>query len=168
MKKGILMLGIVLAVMAALVIPGGVIAGAPVGNTTAVTGSIVEATVTVTAPSAIAFGTFVVGDNIQQSTTDGSVAITANSRNSANVHWQVTAQDLANGGYMKTGATPLNSKLLISKDGSSYAAADTGLTYTGTGPGSNVLPLWAKQNITGNETVGSYSITITFTGGVTA
>ena len=167
MKKGILMLGIVLAVMSALVIPGAVIAnGAP--PTTSVTGSIVEATVTVTAPSAIAFGTFVVGDNIQQSTTDGSVAITANSRNSANVHWQVTAQDLANGGYMKTGATPLNSKLLISKDGSSYAAADTGLTYTGTGPGSNVLPLWAKQNITGNETVGSYSITITFTGGVTA
>jgi hypothetical protein len=168
MKKGILMLGIVLAVMAVTAISGGVAAGS-VGNTTAVTGSIVEATVTVTAPSAIAFGNFVYGDNIQQSATNGSVAITANSRNSANVHWQVTAADSDNGGYMKTGSTPLNSKLLISKDGSNYFNADTpGLTYTGTGPGSNVLALWAKQNITGNETVGSYSITITFTGGVTA
>ncbi|MGA2671018.1 MAG: hypothetical protein ABSF21_06365, partial [Dehalococcoidia bacterium] len=71
MKKGILMLGIVLALMAVTAISGGVAAGS-VGNTTLVTGSIVEATVTVTAPSAIAFGMFVVGDNIQQSTTDGT------------------------------------------------------------------------------------------------
>jgi hypothetical protein len=164
-KKGILMLGIVLAVIAAISVPAAVFAIGSI-NTTLVTGSIVEATVTVTAPSAIAFGMFVVGDNIQQSTTDGTVVVTANSRNGANVHWQVAANDTANGGFMKTGATPLNSKLLISKDGSSYANADTpGITYTGTGAGT--LPFWAKQNITGNETVGSYSITITFTGSVT-
>jgi hypothetical protein len=164
-KKGILLLGIVLAVIAAISVPAAVFAIGSI-NTTLVTGSIVEATVTVTAPSAIAFGMFVVGDNIQQSTTDGTVVVTANSRNGANVHWQVAANDTANGGFMKTGATPLNSKLLISKDGSSYANADTpGITYTGTGAGT--LPFWAKQNITGNETVGSYSITITFTGSVT-
>lgn len=164
MKNRILTLGIVLAVIAAIAAPAAVVANGI--NTTTVTGSIVEATVTVTAPSAIAFGMFVVGDNPGQSATNGTVVITANSRNASAVNWQVIAQDLANGGYMKSGATPLNSKLQISKNGSTYAAADVGLNYTGTGTGT--LPFWAKQNIVGNEIAGSYNITITFTGQVTA
>jgi len=161
--KRILTLGIVLALMAALVIPGAVIAnGSP---TTDVTGNIVEATITITAPSAIAFGDFVFGDNIEQSATNGTVVVTANSRNVTAVPWQVAAKDNTNGGFMKNGATPLTNKLQISKDGSAYAVADTGISYTGNGDGP--LPFWAKQNIAGAETVGAYTITITFTGGVT-
>lgn len=166
MKKGILILGVVLAVMAVTAISGGVVAST-VGNTTLVTGTIVAAQVTVTAPGAIAFGNFVYGDNPQQSATDGTVTVVPGSRNPSAVNWQVTANDTANGGYMKDGTTPLTNKLQISKDGSSYANADTpGLTYTGTGNGT--LPFWAKQNIAGNETPGTYSIIITFIGSVTA
>jgi hypothetical protein len=162
--KRILTLGIVLVLMAALVIPGGVVAGAPAGPTTEVTGSIVEAEITVAAPSAIAFGNFVFGDNIGQSATNGTVSVTPASRNATAVPWQVTAADATNGGFMKNGATPLTNKLQISKNGSTYAVADTGITYTGNGNGT--LPFWAKQNIAGNEAVGAYTITITFTGQV--
>ncbi len=158
------MLGIVLVLMAALVIPGGVVAGVPAGPTTEVTGNITEATITITAPSAIAFGNFVFGDNIGQSATDGTVTVTPASRNGTAVPWQLTAKDNDNGGYMKSGVTPLLSKLQISKDGSTYAFADTGITYTGNGNGT--LPFWAKQNIAGSEAVGAYAITITFTGAV--
>lgn len=161
--KRILTLGIVLALMAALVIPGAVIADS--NPTTQVSGTIGEAAITVTAPSAISFVQFVVGDNIGHSATNGTVTVTPNSRNETAVPWSVTANDTANGGFMKNGGTPLNSKLLISKDGSAYAAADApGLTYTGNGNG--VLPFWAKQNIVGDEAVGTYSISITFTGNV--
>lgn len=160
--KRILTLGIVLALMAALVIPGAVIADSP---TTQVTGQIGEAEILVTAPGTISFGQFVVGDNIAHSVNNGTVAVTSNSRNETEVTWQVTAADATNGGFMKNGATPLNSKLEISKEGTTYAVADTGVIYTGNGNGT--LPFWAKQNIVGNETVGEYSITITFTGQLT-
>jgi hypothetical protein len=162
MKNKILTLGIVLALITAIVIPAGVLANGL--NTTSVSGTIVEANITVVAPSAIAFGNFVYGDNIKQSTTNGTVTVVPGSRNPSAVNWQVTANDTANGGYMKNGGTPLNSMLLISGNGTGYANAVPGITYTGTGNGT--LPFWVKQNITGNETAGSYSIVITFTGGV--
>jgi hypothetical protein len=161
--KRILTLGIVLALMAALVISGGIVAGVP-PNITDVTGNITEATITITAPSAIAFGMFVVGDNIQQSATNGTVVVTPASRNATAVSWSVDAEDLTNSGYMMDGATSLTNPLQISKDGSSYSDADPGITYTGTGNGA--LPFWAKQNIAGDEDVGTYAITITFTGGL--
>jgi hypothetical protein len=162
--KRILTLGIVLVLMAALVIPGGVVAGVPAGPTTEVTGNITEATITITAPSAIAFGNFVFGDNIGQSATDGTVTVTPASRNGTAVPWSVTAADATNGGFMMNGATPLLSKLQISKVNSGYTDADTGITYTGNGNGT--LPFWAKQNIAGSEATGAYTITITFTGAV--
>ena len=156
--KRILTLGIVLALMAALLIPAMVIAVPPA---TEVTGSIVEATITIAAPSAIGFGNFTFGDNEKQSATNGTVTVTPGSRNTPDVPWTVTANDTANGGFMKNGATPLASKLQIKGTGS-YANADTGITYTGTGNG--VLPFWAKQNVVNSDPVGTYSITITFTG----
>jgi hypothetical protein len=159
--KRILTLGIVLALMAALVIPGAVIAnGAP--PTTTVTGNIVEAELTVAAPSAIAFGNFVYGDNTQQSATNGTVTVTPGSRNTPDVPWLVTAKDNANGGYMGSGTHNLTNPLQISKDGSAYAVAGTGITYTGNGNGT--LPFWAKQNVVNSDPVGNYNITITFTG----
>jgi hypothetical protein len=93
------------------------------------------------------------------------VTVVPGSRNPSAVNWQVTANDTANGGYMKSGGTPLNSMLQISGNGTGYAYAVPGITYTGTGNGT--LPLWVKQNIAGNETAGAYSIVITFTGSVT-
>jgi hypothetical protein len=158
--KRILTLGIVLALMAALVIPGAVIAnGTP---TTQVTGTIVEAQLTVAAPSAIAFGNFFYGNNTQQSATNGTVAVTPGSRNTPDVPWLVTAKDNANGGYMGSGTHNLTNPLQISKDGSTYAVAGTGITYTGNGNGT--LPFWAKQNVVNSDPVGNYNITITFTG----
>jgi hypothetical protein len=159
MKK-ILTLGIVLALMAALVIPATAIA-AP-GDTTEVTGTIVEAEITVAAPSAIAFGNFVYGDNTEQSATNGTVTVTPGSRNTPDVPWQVTAADATNGGFMKDGTTPLTNKLEISKDGSTYAVADTGVVYGGTG--DDEFEFYAKQNVVNDDSVGTYSITITFTG----
>jgi hypothetical protein len=158
--KRILTLGIVLALMAALVIPAAVIA-AP-GNTTEVTGSIVEAEITVAAPSAIAFGNFVYGNNTQQSATNGTVTVTPGSRNTPDVPWTVTAKDETNGGYMKDGATQLTNKLQISKEGTTYAVADTGIVYGGTGNGE--FKFYARQNVVNGDAVGTYSITITFTG----
>jgi hypothetical protein len=159
--KRILTLGIVLALMAALVIPGAVIAnGAP---TTQVTGNIVEAELTVAAPSAIAFGNFVYGNNTQQSAINGTVTVTPGSRNTPDVPWLVTAKDETNGGYMGSGTHNLTNKLQISKDGSTYPdAAPTGVTYSGNGNG--VLPFWANQNVVNSDPVGNYTITITFTG----
>jgi hypothetical protein len=158
--KRILTLGIVLALMAALVIPAAVIA-AP-GDTTEVTGTIVEAELTVAAPSAIAFGNFVFGDNTDQSATNGTVTVTPGSRNTPDVPWLVTAKDETNGGYMMDGATPLTNKLQISKEGTTYADADTGVIYGGTG--DDEFEFYAKQNVVNGDAVGTYSITITFTG----
>jgi hypothetical protein len=161
--KRILTLGIVLALMAALVIPGAVIAnGAP--PTTDVTGTIVEAEVTVTSPSAIAFGNFVFGDNIKQSTTDGAINVTAGSRDEPNVPWKVTANEDSGDGYMSDNGNLLTNELEISEDGSTWELADpgNGLLYTGTG--NSTFAFHAKQVIAGDEEPGAYSITITFTG----
>lgn len=163
MKNRVLTVGIVLALIIAIAIPATVFANGTNTDTTEITGSIVEAEITVTAPGDIAFGMFHVGNNTQHA-SDGTLTITFNSRGGS---WQVTAKDeSANDGYMMQAdnTTALNSKVLISKDGSTYATADVGLNYTGTGNSS--LPFWATQNIVGNETVGNYSITITFTGGL--
>ncbi|MGA2671017.1 MAG: C1 family peptidase [Dehalococcoidia bacterium] len=127
-----------------------------------VSGGGPSATIEVTAPSAMAFGNFTVGNNTQQSATNLTVVVTGTPTS-----WTVTAKDQNVGsgtGYMLSGATQLTSKLQISNDNSTWADADSGITYNGTGAGNYTLPLWAKQNIVGNETVGSYNITIVFTG----
>jgi hypothetical protein len=159
--KRILTLGIALVLMAALVIPGVVIAQ----ETTTVTGTIGEAEITITAPGTVAFGSFVWGENIAQSVNNGTVIISeTGSRNASQVDWQVTAKDVTNGGYMTSGAHNLTDQLEISKDGSTYEVATTGITYYGTGSGP--LPFWAKQNIVGDEWEGVYTLTITCTGSV--
>jgi hypothetical protein len=122
-------------------------------------------TITVTAPSAIDFGTLVWSPdgelNKKQSGTSGNVTVTLGGSATG---WQVMAKNVT--GYMKTGNTTLANKLQISKDGSSWAYADIGIIYTGTGAGNYTLPFWAKQVINTNEVVGAYSIIIEFTGGI--
>jgi hypothetical protein len=163
MTKRMLIVSVVLALVAGMIIPAAVIAnGTP---TTTVTGNIVEAELTVAAPSAIAFGNFFYGNNTQQSATNGTVTVTPGSRNTPDVPWLVTAKDekVTDPGYMTSGGNKLFNKLQISKDGSTYPdAAPTGVTYSGNGNG--VLPFWAKQNVVNSDPVGNYTITITFTG----
>jgi hypothetical protein len=56
--------------------------------------------------------------------------------------------------------TLLTDKFQIGKNGSAYAAADTGISYTN--PSS--IPLFVSQQVVSGDTAGSYQITITFTG----
>jgi hypothetical protein len=128
----------------------------------------VPSTISVTAPSDITCNTFTYGDNINSSTSAGSVTVTTGNDNPTG--WSVTAKDInqsSDSGKMLTGGTiPLTDKLQISKDGGTYANADTGVVYTGTGL-TGSLPFYAKQNITNGETSGSYTITIEFSGSIT-
>ena len=118
-------------------------------------------TITVTTPSAINFGTLAWGDNnTKSSATNGSVTVVFGTDNPTG--WRVTASNAT--GYMKAGSTPLANKLYISKDGSTWAYADVGITYNSTEQGVFALPFWARQVIDAVEAVGNYSITITFTG----
>ena len=158
MKKRILLVGVVLALVATLAVPAVALAGST--GTTTVTGTqanIIE----VTAPSAISFGTFIVGSNSKQSTTDGTVTCNKTS-------WHVDAKDLVNGGVMKTsGDVALAGKLTISNNGGTYAAADTGIISGGNptyGENPTTLPFYVKQNVLASDKAGAYTITITFTG----
>jgi spore coat protein U-like protein len=166
MKKRMLTLGIVLALVAAMIIPAAVTADT--GNTD-VTGGIVGATITITAPPAINLGMLAWGDNTGNST--GSVSVTANSRNPSQSNWQVSAVDQKspNTGYMvKSGPTPLASGMLqISPDNSSWASANTTITWTGNTSGTHNIPFYVKQAINQVEAAGNYSITITFTASIT-
>lgn len=110
----------------------------------------------VTAPSRIDLGAMHTGVNTDSSSQAGTVICTGDS-------WQVTAVDAkaTHKGYMTSGSNVLGSKFQISKDGSAYSDADTGITYTGN-PTS--LPLYAKQVVEADDKAGTYSITITFTG----
>jgi hypothetical protein len=139
--------------------------GTPYLNDWAVTWAVaapVPSTITVTAPSAIAFATLVWGDNVKSSVTNGTVTVVFGSDSPTG--WRVTAQDVTNGGYMKNVTTPLTNKLQISGNGTGWANADVGITYTGAAAGTYPLPFWVKQAINTNEVVGAYSIIITFTG----
>jgi hypothetical protein len=119
----------------------------------------VPSTITVTAPSAIAFATLVWGDNVKSSVTNGTATVTLGGSATG---WQVTAQNVT--GYMKAGNTTLANKLQISSNGTTWAYADVGITYTGAAAGNYTLPFWVKQAINTNEAVGAYNITIVFTG----
>ena len=152
MKNRILVLGMVLALVAALAVPVVALAGST--GTTTVTGtqaSIIE----VTAPSAISFGTFSVGWNSKYSDTAGTVACNGTT-------WHVDAKDekTPNAGLMTSGSNTLAGKLQISKVDSGYVGADAGITYTNT----TTLPFYVKQNVLASDKAGAYTITITFTG----
>jgi hypothetical protein len=127
-----------------------------------VTAAPEPSTITVTAPSAIAFDTLVWGDNTKSSATNGTVTVVFGSGSPTG--WQVTALDLTNGGYMKSSNATLANMLQISGNGTTWANADDGITYNGAAAGNYTLPFWARQVINTNEAVGAYNITIVFTG----
>jgi hypothetical protein len=123
-------------------------------------------TIEVTAPSPIAFDMLTWGTNQKSSATSGTATVTFGTDNPTG--WRVTAKDKNTGagsGYMRYATTPLQSgKLQISKDGTTWAYADAGITYEGATAGAHPLPFHAKQVINATEMVGNYSITITFIG----
>jgi len=127
-----------------------------------VTAAPEPSTITVTAPSAIAFDTLVWGDNTKSSATNGTVTVVFGSGSPTG--WRVTAKDLTNGGYMKSSNATLANKLQISGNGTGWAYADVEITYNGTVAGNYTLPFWARQVISAVEAVGVYNITIVFTG----
>ena len=118
----------------------------------------VNSFITVTAPSAINLGAMAAG-----ATTSG--ASSANGTVTTNTaSWQVTARDEkgTNTGFMiNGGSTPLTNKFQVSKDNSTWANADTGITYN-----SSPLPFYGRQAVIQADPGGSYTITITFTGSV--
>lgn len=150
MKRLFISLAIALVLVAAVVMPA--MAANP--DSTDITGDV-PFTIDVTAPSDIDFVTFSDGEN-SASSTDGTVVCNGTT-------WSVEAKDLTNGGYMKDGATPLGAKMTIcDTSGGTYVDADTGITYSGE---PTTLELYVKQTVDlATDPVGSYSITITFTG----
>ena len=153
MKNRILVLGMVLALVAALAVPVVALAGST--GTTTVSGTQAAA-IEVTAPSAIGFGTFSIGLNSKQSTTAGTVVCNKTS-------WHVTAKDekTENAGLMTFDGNKLAGKLQInSQESGTYPTADSGITYTDT----TTLPFYVKQNVLAIDKAGAYTITITFTG----
>ena len=153
MKKRILLVGVVLALVATLAVPAVALAGST--GTTTVTGTqanIIE----VTAPSAISFGTFSIGLNSGHSTTNGAMECNGTT-------WHVTAKDekTENAGLMTFDGNKLAGKLQInSQESGTYLTADSGITYTDT----TTLPFYVKQNVAASDKAGAYTITITFTG----
>jgi hypothetical protein len=175
MKK-FLVLGAFVALLAMLVTPLAVFAVSPSPQTVALTGTEAAPSITFTAPTIPPFGTFVLNDNTQVSSADGSVTVTANSGDPL-LGWTVQAQDLTNYGYMRLvdsngnnnpSGTWLNNKLVIGSTSSyGYYADGTGgiLTYTGSGTETGCLPLYVKQNIVSADSnnPGAYAIVITYT-----
>jgi hypothetical protein len=135
-----------------------------------------HATVTVTAPSAISFGTFHMGWNLQTSGTAGTVTVTPGTF--GDTSWTVTATCKL---YMGVGTTTyLSTPLLIGKDVATWHVGDGSnvtisrggqeftvggfLTYSGTTV-TDSLPFYAYQFIDDVDITtkgGVYTSTITF------
>jgi len=174
MKK-ILALACLLALVAILVVPMAATAAAP---TTPVSGTVKYATVSMTAPSALAFNTFKMGWNYATAVTPGKVTVVPGT--SLLTNWTVTAA--ATSIFLGNATDNLDTPLLVgpSKDGPHWFFLNGGsttidgtvypippdsghLTYSGTTtPGS--VPFAAAQFIKASDiTAGSYSVTVTFT-----
>lgn len=154
MKRRILGIALALTLVMVMVMPMGVGAASTDSKTTAISGSI-GFDITVTAPTAIDFGTL--SGSEASGIKTGSVT--------ANGNWKVDASDLTNGGKMKAGSVGLTNKLQISKDNSVFQSADTGIQYTGTPGTGTTFNFYATQIVDAADTqAGSYSISITFAG----
>jgi hypothetical protein len=130
----------------------------PGGTSEVLTGAftVVARTITVSAPANFSLGALVRLTDNKVHGPNGSV--TTNAQN-----WQVTTS-ASNGGYMNNGTSSLTSRLEISKDGTTWAYASDTLTYTQAG--GTTLTFWAQQYVDADDPIGTYTITITFTGSV--
>jgi hypothetical protein len=182
MKK-IIAVAFLLALVAVLAVP--MAAFAATGSTT-VGGSVTAGTVSVTPPTAIAFGAMKVSESplTKQATTGAKVTVIPGS--SGLEAWTMTVKSTAGlkPGWLSTSSASLTYPLLISDNGTGWVRADAptvgasnltppvtppqvyaggALTYLGTGTQSD-LDFFAKQWLTsGDDEAGTYSITLTFT-----
>ncbi len=170
MKKKLLLLGLILLSAALAAGPVAALAGTTGG--TLVTGQVTEATISITSPSPIVLANFTVGDVTGNSTTPGTVIVTAGTAGYP-VAYSILATDNNTGagrGFMMDGIKQLSptNKFYISYDGVSYSPADTGFTYSGSATNDNAtnLPFHVKQTVSGNETAGTYKITVVFTASI--
>jgi hypothetical protein len=193
MKK-ILVLALLLALVAILAVPMAATAATSTTITTTVGGNVSESSISITPPSAIAFGLLAVTtDNYgitKGSLTSGKVTVVAGTAN--NKDWSVKAESLgSNPGFLTSSGTPLTQRLLIGQVLSpstqwyaAFGAANTapakGPAYksnaewlyegTGNSAGTEAAPnidFCALQFVDGNDdTVGTYSITMTFTASI--
>jgi hypothetical protein len=167
MKRKLFLLGLILLSAALVAVP--VAAFAETDGSTVISGEVTAATITVVAPEAIDLSNFVIGEISGNSSTPGTVTVTAGTAGYP-VAYSVLASDANTGdgrGFMMSGANQLSpsNKFHISPDGDSYYPADIGFSYSGiaTEELEAPLPLYVKQAISGNETPGVYTITIAFT-----
>ena len=155
MKKRILTLGMVLALVSVLVMPTAALA-----TTTDVTGDVVEG-YTFTAPTAIPLGSMTPGTPATGSSTDGSLE--GNDPDG----YTVTGIDVKDTkpGYMVSGANTLLNLHQISNEDATYVHADTAKTFVDTsGPTNVAVSLYVIQDVSYADPVDTgYSITITFT-----
>jgi hypothetical protein len=167
MKKRLTLLSLVL-LAAMMALSQGVVFAGPSGTTT-ITGEISTATISITPPSAVSLGRFTIGDMTGTSATPGVVTVTPGTSGFP-VAYSVFAADANQGagkGFMMSGSNQISAteKFMIGSSSSEFSPADVGITYTGlaSANSTNQLPFFVKQRISGNETAGTYSITVAFT-----
>lgn len=131
----------------------------PGGTSDALPGSftVVARTITVAAPANFSLGALTRDATKTVQGPNGTVSTNAQ-------NWQVTATGAdSHDGHMYNGTASLSNLLELSKDGSTnWVPANGTLTYTQAG--GTTLTFWAQQYVTSADPVGSYTITITFTG----
>jgi type 1 fimbria pilin len=175
MKRKLILLGLILVLVVLVVAP--VAAAGTVGNTgnTDITGQVTTPTISITAPSAVSLGSFVVGDMTGSSSTPGTITVTAGTDGypKAGIAYSVSAVDNNDGagkGFMMDGKTQLSTtnKFMISPNDTTYSPADTGFEVTGSATKGDPinLPFYVNQTIEGTEAPGVYGITITFTASI--
>lgn len=110
-------------------------------------------------PAGISFGTMTAGVD---STNSTQVAVTT----TGGTAWSVTAA-ANNGGYMKSGSNQLASAFQLANGGGTFHAMTTNFAsfMTGTADEDRTDTANVKQAIAAADAPGSYSITLTFTGG---
>ena len=157
MKKKILTLGMVLALVAVLVVPGAVLAT----DTTEVTGTVTQG-YTFTAPSTVPLGSMAPSATPYKANSAGG---RLDGNNAAG--YTVTGIDEkgTDTGCMVSGVNVLTNKLKISNADASYVDADTAKTFLDTsGVTGADISLYVSQLVTYlDPTATGYSIIITLT-----
>ena len=158
MKKRILTLGVVLALVAVLAVPGAVLA------TTEVTGNVTEG-YTFAAPSPIDLGNMTPGTTATGSSIDEDAGSLEGNNPTG---YTVKAKDdkTPDTGYMVSGGNVLATEFQMQdKDSVWCNASAVGTTFLDVGAaGSYSFPFNVRQYVTYGDTVATgYTITITFT-----
>jgi hypothetical protein len=114
-------------------------------------------------PSSVTLSGMISG---QEATGQSTVTATASNGNS----WSVAASDgkATNKGFMVSGITPLGSALQLGKSGTAYQPLTSDYTsfMQGSSMGTFTGTASLKQPISAGDPLGTYAITVTFTGAI--